>query len=210
MKTSFPVHHQTAALRKGRPAVRPTSTPFSFQGEVVDGHTLAPVAGARAALAEPLDLLGRLLAPRPSRSRTGLSDGIGRFELAVPADRPFWLLVHHPDFLPEVVEMKAGATGLRVALRRPGAIHGRLLDASGRPVAGARVRALCPEIVDATEAVTRDDGSFRMDGVRPGRWLLAPDGGSADGVAAAVIDVEDGSSTLAVLRPRRAQAPESC
>jgi len=200
--------HRDPAIRVRLP--RAGMLPRLFHGQVVDGRTLEPLPGARAALAEPLDLLGRLAPPHPARGRTGLADGEGRFELPAPADGPFWLLVHHPRYLPEVVAVRGGTREARVTLRRPGAIHGRLLDGRGRPLPGVRVRALCPEAVDAADAVTGLDGAFRMEQVRPGRWLVAPDGPAAPALAAAVVEVADGASALALLRPRSAGATEPC
>ncbi|HSB19872.1 MAG TPA: carboxypeptidase-like regulatory domain-containing protein [Anaeromyxobacteraceae bacterium] len=217
MKTTHlrPIRPAATRARQGAPAPSPrppapARLPVSFRGDVVDAHTLEPLAGARAALAEPLDLLGRLAPPAPSRRRNGLSDARGRFELAAPADRAFFLLVHHPGYLPELVELAAGAREARVLLSRPSSIHGRLLDAEGAPVAGARVRALCPDAGDAAGSVTAPDGTFHLDGLRPGRWLVEPEGAPAEGLAAAAVDLPGGGSTLLVLSPRRCAPDRVC
>jgi hypothetical protein len=185
--------------------------PCAFRGQVVDARTGEPVAGARAALAEPLELLALLRPPPPSRRRSGLADGEGRFEIAAPPGRTFWLLVHHPRYLAELVEVQPDARDVRVALARPGAIRGRLLDATGAPVARARVRGLCPEALDAAEALTGPDGGFRLEGLRPGRWLLGPEGGETAGsLVAAVAEVSPGEVALAVMRPRRCAGDALC
>ncbi len=61
------------------------------------------------------------------------------------------------------VPVRAGETvsGVVVTLARSAILTGRVLDAAGRPIAGAEVRAL-----DARSR-TGKDGSFRLSGVRP-------------------------------------------
>lgn len=192
-------------------AVRTRRSPASlaFRGEVLDARTLEPLAGARAALAEPLDLLGRLSAPPPGRGRNGLADATGRFELSAPATARWWLLVHHPRYLPELVELEAAATEARVLLRRPAALHGRLLSAAGQPLPGVRVRGFCPSAVDVAEAQSGPDGGFRLEGLRPGRWILVPAAGLAEvpaGLAATALVLTDGETTRAELRASGAAA----
>jgi hypothetical protein len=217
MKTTHlrPIRPATSRARGAAPipsarTAAPARLPVAFRGEVVDAGTGERLAGARAALAEPLDVLGRLLPPAPSRRRTGVSDAGGHFELAAPGERAFWLLVHRPGYLPELVEVAAGARKARVLLSRPCSICGRLLDAEGAPVAGARVRALCPGASDAVGSVTAPDGSFHLEGLRPGRWLVEPEGASASGLVAAVVDLSGGESSLLMLAPRRCTPDPVC
>lgn len=184
--------------------------PVAFRGQVVDARTGDPIAGARAALAAPLEILGRLFPPPPWRRRSSLADGQGRFELAAPAGETFRLLVHHPGHLPELVEVPAGRGEARIPLCRPSSIRGRLLDTRGAPVAGARVRASCPEAVDALSSVTSQDGVFHLEGLRPGRWLVAPDGAPGGDLAAAVVELCGGESALVVLAPRRCAPDPVC
>lgn len=186
----------------------------AFSGEVVDARSSAPVAGARAALATPEDLLGDLRArgasacpaaqadlPAGEEPREGLSDRAGRFELSVPAAGAVWLLVHHPGYLAELTVVPAGARVARVRLHRAGTIRGRLVDGEGRPLAGALVRAFCPEAIDVAGATTEADGSFMLAGLRPGRWLIGPSGQARPGArAASVVDLAPGGEALALLR----------
>jgi len=183
-----------------RPRLRAAGAPFTLAGGVIDARTRQPVAGARAALAEPLDLLCRLAPPLPSRNRRGVADDGGRFELPAPGDAPFWLLVHHPRYLPELVEVRPGRREVAVALQRPGTIRGRLLDAGGLPLAGVRIRGFCPSAVDVADARTGADGSFRLEGLRPGEWMVGPDGASPGGVAAAVVELLPGETAEALLQ----------
>jgi len=204
MRTSQLRKTQRARASEAAPAslprLRAVGAPFALAGEVVDARTREPVAGARAALAEPVDLLCRLAPPPPSRSRRGVADDGGRFELPAPGDAPFWLLVHHPRYLPELLEVRPGLRQVTVALQRPGTIRGRLLDADGLPLAGVRLRGFCPSAVDVAETRTGADGAFRLEGLRPGEWMVGPDGASPGGVAAALVELLAGETAEAVLQ----------
>jgi len=182
---------------------RPPPPSLAFRGQVLDAGTGLPVAGARAVLAEPGDLLARLAPPPPGRGRCGLSGADGAFSLAAPLEARWWLLVHHPGYLPALVEVAAGAASAAVRLERAGAIAGRVLDASGAPLAGVRVRGLCPSAVDVVEDESGADGSYRLEGLRPGRWILLPAEGRAalpDGLGAAVLCLGAGETATAELR----------
>lgn len=191
------------------PAPRTPAPARTFRGLAADAHTGAPVPGARAVLAEPGDLLGRLAPPPPGRGRAGLAGDDGAFELAAPVSRRFWLLVHHPDFLPELVEVAAGSPTATVRLERAGAIAGRVLDAAGAPLPGVRVRGLCPSAVDVVETESGPDGAYRLSGLRPGRWIVLPAEGRGalpDGLGAAVVTVAAGEAAAAELRASDGQA----
>jgi hypothetical protein len=167
------------------------------------------VAGARAVLAEPGDLLARLAPPPPGRGRAGLSGPDGGFDLAAPVGASWWLLVHHPGYLPELAEVAAGADTVQVRLHRAGAIAGRVLDAGGAPLAGVRVRGLCPSAVDVVETESLTDGSNRLEGLRPGRWIVLPAEGRAalpDGLGAAVLCLAAGETASAELRASEGRA----
>ena len=192
----------------GLPAL-PAEPSLAFRGEALDAGTGLPVAGASAVLAEPQDMLGRLSPPPPGRGRCGLSDAGGRFDLSAPPAARWWLLVHHPAYLPELVELPAGAATGAVRLRRAASIAGRVLDASGAPLSGVRVRALCPSAVDVAEAESGADGAYRLDGLRPGRWIVLPAEGRAalpDGLGAAVLCLSDGEAATAELRASAGRA----
>ncbi|MBI5070949.1 MAG: carboxypeptidase regulatory-like domain-containing protein [Deltaproteobacteria bacterium] len=190
--------------------LRRAALPVALAGEVVDARTREPVAGARASLAEPVDVLCRLAPPPPSRSRRGVADAEGRFELPAPDGRTCWLLVHHPRYLPELVEVRPGHREVTVELQRPGVIRGRLLDAAGLPLPHVRVRGFCPAAVDVAEAVTGADGAFQLDGLRPGQWLLGPDGASPAGLSAALVELLSGETAETLLRPAPATLQPVC
>jgi hypothetical protein len=201
--------HARAARPAAPPAARPPAPSLAFQGRALDARTGLPVAGARAVLAEPADLLGRLAPPPPGRGRAGLSGADGAFSLAAPLAARWWLLVHHPDYLPELVEVAAGAATAAVRLERAAAIAGRVLDAAGGPLAGVRVRGLCPSAVDVVETESGADGTYRLEGLRPGRWIVLPAEGRAalpDGLGAAVLCLSGGETATAELRASEGRA----
>jgi len=179
------------------------------QGRVVDGSG-RPVAGAQVWLVPERHTLvapgfaGRFPVERWAHAET---DASGAYVLA--ADRLHdrssvtslsamphpWLLVLHPEHAPVLVECTAPATSREVVLPVGAArCAGRIVDDSGKPVAGARVRirALEPWELGRPEerwsralhstkgvlkeasgqlqsAVTDADGRFSMAGLQPGR-----------------------------------------
>src|SRR5688572_14726968 len=73
-----------------------------------------------------------------------------------------------------VVASAQGAATTRTTAAAPGEIRGRVTDsATGRPVAGASitVRRLGDSMF-AGGALPREDGSFRVDGLVPGRYSV--------------------------------------
>ena len=88
-----------------------------------------------------------------------------------------------------------------IDLAEPGSIEGHVLDAEGRPVAGARVGigvapAYLPVGTLSTGTVTtKSDGAFRLSRVRPGKVDLeavAPGSGRGRAIG---IDVDPGRTT---------------
>ncbi len=109
-----------------------------------------PVAGAPAQAAPP---------PEPWVTR-----GDGTFRAAPVSPGRVRVLVRHPQFtdaLSESVTLRSGAEAtIDVVMRRGGTLEGRVLDASGRPVAGAHVTVAA--VRGAMERATRSaaDGTF--------------------------------------------------
>jgi carboxypeptidase family protein len=89
---------------------------------------------------------------------------------------------------------------VRLTLAGTGAVEGTVRDGAGRPLAGARLRGgrLWGTMgqVDA-EAVTGEDGRYRLGGLEPGRTTVRARRGEALGGAAQLVLVEEGSTTLA-------------
>jgi len=62
-----------------------------------------------------------------------------------------------------------------VSLERAATIVGRLLDANGKPAAGARVRLRrVASFLDDARSVADSDGTFRFVGIRPGAYGVVP------------------------------------
>jgi hypothetical protein len=165
---------------------------------VLDAGTGEPLSGAEIFAAPPPGD-----GPSPAVAATGRD---GRFALA--GDPARTVLVRLRGYLPEVARLRRSGPA-RIRLCRPGAVRGRLLDEEGAPLAGVTIRGRCAAALDAAEAATGPDGTFRLDGLRPGRWLLGPASGAAAGGTASV-DVAAGATSLAVLRPRRAPDGSLC
>lgn len=69
---------------------------------------------------------------------------------------------------------KPTATNRRIRANPPGIVEGRVLDASGKPVAGIGVRGI-PQGADipwSAPAVTACDGSFRLSLAAPGTYAF--------------------------------------
>ncbi len=89
---------------------------------------------------------------------------------------------------------------VKVALAGTGAVEGTVRDGAGRPVAGARLRGgkLWGSMgqVDA-EAVSGEDGAYRLAGLEPGRTTVRARRGEALGGVAQLVLVEEGRATRA-------------
>lgn len=105
----------------------------------------------------------------------------------------FVVMVEAPGYAPRfsdpfTVTQSAPVTGIQVALDAGGALHGRVVDGGGVPVAGARVSSHDPFYVEdnlvgvfggllaskATQRSTRtkSDGSFELNLLTPGEYLV--------------------------------------
>ncbi|MEZ5315810.1 MAG: carboxypeptidase-like regulatory domain-containing protein [Vicinamibacterales bacterium] len=135
----------------------------------------------------------------PAAGRTTVTDDDGRFAVTgLPAGR-FTMLVVKPGWpttyygattpwrapgAPIALDEGQQVTDLAVTLTRGGVIAGRLTDADGQPVTGARVTALTPRTVNGqviySQAIgatmllqqTDDEGAYRLYGLPPGEYIL--------------------------------------
>jgi protocatechuate 3,4-dioxygenase beta subunit len=71
---------------------------------------------------------------------------------------------------PLAVEVaEGGEASVEIVLEPTGTIAGEVVDERGRPVAGVQVVASGSQRWDWKSTLTRDDGTFSLEGVRPGR-----------------------------------------
>ncbi|MCO5168856.1 MAG: carboxypeptidase-like regulatory domain-containing protein [Planctomycetes bacterium] len=181
--------------------------PHVLEGEVVDGDTGAPIGGARVRLVQPpeveedgevtvteaaVDAAGAFRLPVPGHARAG--EWLVRASAAGYADGALFVL-------PEGAELTApGREQVRVALRRPLALEGRVLDLAGRPLpATVRVAYSPPDARGTAERVWRTtthvvrcgpDGRFRVDGVPRGAAVHGAGAGPHAALVQVVADLE--------------------
>ena len=93
----------------------------------------------------------------------------------------------------EVVEIPEGVVQMRVDLRvhRGLYIRGRVLDPAGEPVAGTYVWATPQAVLFGSSARTKEDGSFALGPVIPGRYQLVAHGWTHDDSEPADADAGD-------------------
>ncbi|WP_236605422.1 carboxypeptidase regulatory-like domain-containing protein [Sandaracinus amylolyticus] len=102
-------------------------------GQVIDGETDAPIAGAQIVVAE-----GELaIAPRALRS-----NGEGAFRVAGLASGDHHVTVHAEGYVPVVGARWTPGEPLRLTMERGAVLSGIVLDARRRPVEGARLEVL--------------------------------------------------------------------
>ncbi|MGZ5958688.1 MAG: carboxypeptidase-like regulatory domain-containing protein [Myxococcaceae bacterium] len=161
-------------------------------GEVLDADTQMPVVEAHAALADLEDVettlatgedLTRLVQP----AATG-SGGMFLLEHA-PRGR-YVLLVAHPKYRMELVEVDTNDQRADLTLKRGGTVSGRVHSAGGRPAGGTRVVALSRSAMDAREGKTDANGQFQLGPLHPGRYVvLAWSAGSGQPLGSEVVEV---------------------
>jgi protocatechuate 3,4-dioxygenase beta subunit len=169
-------------------------TPALLQGVVVTS-TGAPVPGATVGLS-PAGEGGEL-----GRTATGAD---GRFAFRGLAAGAYDLDAGADGFAPVIrhgLLLAAGDTfEVRLTLSGTGAVEGTVSDAQGRPLAGARLRGgkLWGSMgqVDA-EAVSGEDGHYRLGGLEPGRTTVRARRSEALSGASQLLLVEEGRATRA-------------
>jgi 5-hydroxyisourate hydrolase-like protein (transthyretin family) len=165
-------------IRPDRPArVDLALAPSSgISGLVVDDKTRRPIAGARIAASRPTEWAGR-----PGREAgSARSDSRGRFRVSGLLSAEYVVGASRAGYVPSRVSGVAGPGSrgsISIALRRAGAVTGRVTLESGSPVAGARVRvvpghswhAMVARASGAPERAVFSgrDGTFRLRGLTP-------------------------------------------
>ena len=155
----------------------------AVSGEVAD-ELGRPVSAAQVRAA-PADELG---SGRHSQPGPAYTNRRGEFRLARLGPRvPYGLRAVHPDFASAGGRVGTGEPGtterVRLTLAAGGGARGRVVDAAGRPVAGGTlaarsegqddIRGWSRLQVAPARAMSAGDGTFVLDHLAPGRYLLA-------------------------------------
>jgi protocatechuate 3,4-dioxygenase beta subunit len=162
-----------------------------LSGVVTDAED-KPLKGAKVSLIEPPG--ANTWFQSGDEVSSDETDEAGRFELAGAYDGTFTLKVTAEGFAAHSESLKvAGAnSGLKVRMSTGGTVLGRVMDADGTPVPNIQVRAINHDTQgysmfksqpamawgflfagDAVTAMTGEDGSFRLENVNAGTYLLA-------------------------------------
>ena len=164
----------------------------SIKGLVTTADTGAPVRGAEVRLSN-----------RAGYQRLVTTEGDGSFRLSDLAADEYRLTVSRTGFTslvfgqrrpleaPTTINLSEGETfTANLALTRGGAIHGRVVDQFGDPIAGTRVQALRSRMIRGQRRLqtmgpgdlTDDTGEFRVYGLPPGDYYVTASTGQGDAV----------------------------
>jgi RNA polymerase sigma factor (sigma-70 family) len=161
------------------PANPPTAraAPLAFHDSVVDAVTRKPIPNFTIHI-------GAVYTSQPNeaphfndRRPMSFANGLGQFSIAVPVDIPerigHWCLrFDAPGHLPVTFDLPADWIGGRFSLEPGHDLQGVVLDADGKPAAGATVQVAVPGI-----DVNIDPGiDKRSDGANTFRTTTGPDG----------------------------------
>ncbi len=106
----------------------------------------------------------------PSLDPPWVTKNDGSFDLSPVTPGRVRVLVHHPEFveaLSDVVSLSPGGRvgDITITLRKGGDLEGRVIDTSGRPVAGARLEVVATRGSFARTTRTATDGTFAFSSV---------------------------------------------
>jgi Carboxypeptidase regulatory-like domain len=182
----------TAAQRGGQKPQRVDPMKSSIKGTITAADTGAPIRGAEVRLSS-----------RGSYNRLVSTDGDGLFTVTdLPAGQ-YRLTVSRTGFTSLVfgqrrpleaatpIDLSEGETfTANLSLTRGGAIHGRVIDEFGEPIAGTRVQVLRSRMVQGRRRLqsmgpgdqTDDTGSFRVYGLPAGDYYVTASTGPADSI----------------------------
>jgi hypothetical protein len=192
---STPRAHLAPVARARRAEAAPLAR---IDGRVLD-EASRPVAGAEVTLADG----GDHRAGPPAGARRATTDRDGRFALPSPRGGGALLLAHGRGHLPDVQLVSRRTRHVVLRLARAGALRGQVTDAGGTPRRGVEVVASSRQALDASSAVSGEDGRFALEGLRPSRWRVT----LAAGGAGLELEVLPGEVAHGVLTVDSAVAP---
>lgn len=140
----------------------------------------------------------------------GDADGVSAFA-DLPANCPLFVTATPPPGTAapgtETFSLLPGTNQRHLTLQPLGELHGRVLDAGGRPVGGAQVVAvagrgdeqldLLPSGARGDSVRSEADGSYRLPGLAPGVWSLGLQGTEGWSSACRRVEVPAGGSVQA-------------
>jgi protocatechuate 3,4-dioxygenase beta subunit len=184
------------------------------RGQVVSSVTGQPIPNFTAQLRQPIQGSETATAAVPS-TRGTFSDPEGRFELGVPKGGDYRVHIIAPDHADTLSSQFAVVTGtdvnnIVVRCIKGGKVRGRVVDAAGKPVVGARVSSHHKEWSDdmfslslgehtpwlATEAsaITDSEGRYTLSNLMPETYQIRvkhPDYAGASQTDVLVSDVNE-------------------
>ncbi len=147
----------------------------AVEGRVVgpDGEPLANVV-VFVSPADPMSMaaLGAASMSQPVPASSG-ADGSFRIENVAPGTIDLYAMtVGRQQAQLKNLEVQPGKdlTGLEIVLAPGAVVEGRVLSATGKPVAGAEVNVMSPD--NAFSATSDGDGHYRLEGISPGVHLI--------------------------------------
>ncbi len=167
-------------------------------GAVIEGRVLAagrPVVQAEVS-AEPVESM------RPLGRPAVTTDGEGRFRLAGLATGPHRVMALADDGRQGTADLEVAPGTQQLDLHlTTGELTGRVVDAAGRPVAGAEVTFGRSSAWSTTRSAA--DGSFTLQSVAPGTYRLSARHATAGAAELPEVQVADGPVALPdlVLQP---------
>ena len=155
-----------------------------IEGSVVDrqGKPIVGVEIKVSTLPYPIDGSIHYAVPQPDPLLApAITDNLGRFAMMLPEGVGAGLRASHPRYFGPGSSAKADSRVLDPLILEPaGGITGKVTDATGKPVAGAKVGAQIIEyrlrIPGEGEAVSDEHGRFLIGGLEPGVFNLLFEG----------------------------------
>ena len=179
-----------------------------IEGTVVNGSE-EPIAGATVRAVpsgqQPYDFGDNAVS----------TDRLGRFQIGGLADGKVEVAASHPSYADarlETIEVDsaAGASEVRVVLRRGGAVEGFVRSRDGTETAGRTIRATSHEAGltpwDAASAQTSEDGYFHIEHLSPGKVTVAlvqVEPTTMYAIQSREVDVAEGETTYVEFHSRR-------
>jgi len=152
----------------------------TFQGDVVNAISRAPVAGA---FISTTSATGRTIVVR--------SDSAGHFrftESTEPRRKDPYVRVERAGFLPRTISLNDVVPKREIELRPAGVISGKVADADGAPARKVLVAAVWYRMVDGRRVLgiagtgqTDDVGEYRIGGLATGRYWVRVHPGDLEG-----------------------------